>query len=86
MKDVLGECIGLRFKDRGDGGILIQLLIEDDENWYEKDFIIHSYWIKDLKEVIELAEVKLEQQANKDSDGWGYTFRDEETNGDSNKS
>ena len=77
LKRILGEQFGVEFKQRGhkDNHICIQLLNEDDENWFDKGKSFSSYWIDDLIQVLNLAKAELESKAKKDKKGWGYVFR-----------
>ncbi len=75
INDILGGCIGIRFKDRGDNHILLQLMIEDNETWHETDFCISSYWLDELVRVCQRATTRLKNQAIKDPDvPNGYKF------------
>lgn len=76
IPDVLGACLGIRFVERGeeDNHILLKFLVEDDENWHEKELKISSYWLDDLIDVCERAKKRLKQEAIEDPNGWGYSF------------
>lgn len=53
--DILGTCLGIRFEDRGDGGVLARLMVEDDGYWHEKDVCVDVHWLADLEKVVRLA-------------------------------
>ena len=52
----LGEICGVQILNSDSDHPLIQLLIEDDENWFEQNFIIDPYWINDLISVLKSAQ------------------------------
>ena len=80
IPDVLGECVGIRFVERGenDNHILIRLITEDDENWTAGNIRLSSYWLDDLIGVCQRAKTKLKEEAIEDRNGWGYSFADYE--------
>lgn len=74
-----GQQHGVRFVRRGEEGvddhILVQLMSEDDENWFDSNGqAFSSYWLDDLIEVLTAAKVALVHDAAKD-DRWGYKFK-----------
>lgn len=76
IQEIKGGQSGVRFVSRGpnDDHILIQLLGEDDENWFKRGDAISSFWIDDLISTLQTAKSVLEQQAVVDEDGFGYRF------------
>lgn len=76
MKDVHGECVGVRFVRRGpsDPHICLCLLIEDDEIWHETDFEVSSYWIDDMIDTLVRAKARLRRVATTSPDGYGWIF------------
>lgn len=69
MKEVLGTIHGCRIKPRtkeehGTDSPLIQLLVEDDEYWYETDRIFDAYWIDDLISVLQKTKQVLKEGKN----------------------
>jgi hypothetical protein len=76
MKEFKGDCMGVRVKERGenDSHLQVTLLVEDDENWFEKQ-TFDSYWIDELIEQLECAKHYLETQtpdimSNDEQCGW----------------
>lgn len=72
----LGECIGVALTPRGenDNHICIHILGEDDGQWSSgNDF--SSYWMDELKQAVDRAIKWMEENADKDPDGYGYKFR-----------
>ena len=57
---ILGEICGVEITERKDYEPLIQLLIEDDECWHLKDYVISSHWIDDLISVLVQAKQAIE--------------------------
>lgn len=49
--DVVGSCFGLRFIPGGAPDGLIELYVEDDENWLYKTTFNH-FWLNDLEKVL----------------------------------
>lgn len=68
---------GVRFRKRGpdDKHIIIQLLGEDDGNWFAIGNGFSNFWLDDLIGVLQDAKILIERdgQPNK----WGYEFRSE---------
>lgn len=53
--DVVGSLFGLRFVPGGDPNGLVELYVEDDENWFYKTTFNH-FWLNDLQLVISEAK------------------------------
>ena len=75
MKPVLGECVGVKFEDRGDGHVLLRLLIGD---WHETDFCVSSVWLNDTIDTLILAERKLEKKCIPYEGGYAFKKRNTE--------
>lgn len=75
--EIKGKQFGVRFEPRGDGAndnhICIQILTEDDENWFEAGNSFSSYWLEDLITVLQTANDAMKQNAKKDGK-YGYKF------------
>lgn len=52
--DAKGVCFGLRYTTGGGPEGLVELFIEDDENWHYKCTFNH-FWLKDLRRQINKA-------------------------------
>lgn len=75
-----GDCMGVSIESRGVGDLhaCIAVLIEDDEEWFEK-LSVSSCWLPELIEKLQDAQRYLEQSADKEEDGFGgYRLRKEE--------
>lgn len=74
----LGACMGIGFKPRkeGDAHILIQILVEDDDNWFTSDQPFSSFWLPDLRMQIDEAQHWLECNAHHDVGGWRFKADD----------
>lgn len=73
-----GTCHGVLFCRRGpdDPHVMIQLLVEDDGNWFTSDSGFSSYWLPEYIELMQEALKWLEANCDKDPDGYGWVFRD----------
>lgn len=67
--DILGACLGIRFEDRGDGGVLVRLMVEDDGHWHEKDVCVSEYWLADLEKVVKKARTALVMAKDRNKPG-----------------
>jgi hypothetical protein len=79
---IKGKQWGVRFNKRSstDNHICIQLMCEDDEQWFDVDGeggsgICSSFWLPDLIGVLELAQDALERRAEPDKSGFGFVFK-----------
>ena len=55
--DIKGDCFGVRIIKREDcPNDLVQILVEDDDNWFEKDTPFDAGWIDDLISVLRAAQ------------------------------
>ncbi|KKN26951.1 hypothetical protein LCGC14_0869470 [marine sediment metagenome] len=72
---ILGECLGIELVKRSDDDehICIQLLIEDDGNWFNLGNSFSSFWIEDLVDVIKGTSVHLRSMPD-DPSGFGKIF------------
>jgi hypothetical protein len=73
--EIKGGQFGVRFEPRGqdDPHVCIQLLSEDDTNWFEVGNSFSSFWLDDLIAQLTAAKTLLEQ-GPKDPAGFGYRF------------
>ena len=81
-REFKGDCIGVQLTERGpdplDKHIVINLLIEDDENWFESGFSVSSAWIDETIEMLEEARWYMKDHADPDiTDGkqYGWKFK-----------
>lgn len=76
LNNQFGTVLKHRHKEKGDMHILIQLLSEDDEVWFNVGNAFSSYWIDDLIEVLQSTKKILDSKFQKDM--WGYEDKDSE--------
>lgn len=79
IDEVKGIQFGVRLEPRGkdDKHVCIQIIIsEDDEQWHPHGSSFSSFWIKDLIRVLQLAQAELRRSAVKDSEGFGFEFKE----------
>lgn len=64
IKEFKGQCKGVRLVPRGinDPHICVQIITEDDENWFESDKSFSSAWLDELIEQLQEARVWLATQ------------------------
>ena len=78
-KDFLGVCKGVHLDKRGenDNHITVQILTEDDGNWFASEKGFSSYWIDDLINQLQKAKEFLEKQEPDIYDGrqYGWKFK-----------
>ena len=77
-KTFLGECcgVGLCQRDKKDKHVMIELLIEDDGQWFAPFTEVSSVWLPDLKQVLDEAEHWMKKYCIKDKEeGGGYKFK-----------
>lgn len=74
---VKGTQFGVRLQKRGpeDQHVCIQLMGEDDDNWFNIGNPFSSFWLSDLIRTLQRAERILKTECKKDKDGWGYVFK-----------
>lgn len=72
--ELKGKQFGVRLVQRAskDEHICIQLLSEDDENWFEVGNSFSAYWLDDLISILQNAKTILEADTLKHR--WGYDF------------
>ena len=79
-KEFKGECKGVRLVPRGanDNHICIEILTEDDGNWFESNQSFSSYWIDDLIEQLTLAKQYMKTQSPHIHEGrqYGWKFKE----------
>jgi len=80
ITQIKGKLFGIRFRPRGPGDshIVIQIIKEDDDNWFCHGTSFSSHWIDDLIEQLQNAKMKLDNEAIKDRSGYGYEFKYEQ--------
>jgi hypothetical protein len=70
----LGTCIGIGLAERGpnDPHVIVQILVEDDDNWFTSEYAWSSFWLPDLQ--IQLDECKswIERHCNRKVGGWEF--------------
>lgn len=76
--EVKGRQFGVRLIARGktDPHVCLQLLSEDDENWFEKGRPFSSFWLADLVRVLETTKAVLDAHCEPSPDGFGYRFKE----------
>lgn len=76
-KVFLGECHGVGLIERGHGDehVCIQILTEDDENWFTSESPFSSYWLPGLQIVLQEARDWMRANCDLDPSGCGWTFR-----------
>lgn len=57
----LGGCLGAALFPRENAGPLIQLLVEDDENWFPKGFIFDVGWSVDLERAMKFMQSRADE-------------------------
>lgn len=79
--ELRGKQFAVSLSKRGpeDPHIVIQLMSEDDEQWFPVGNAFSSYWIEDLLQVLELAQFSLARsdKFEKDPSGYGYQLKAE---------
>ena len=70
----LGDCMGIALSKRSqnDEHIVFTILHEDDGYWFPSINPASSFWINDLKEVIDEVIKYLNNWASKEEDGWTF--------------
>lgn len=66
----LGELFGVEITERVDGysGMMVQLLSEDDGNWFEDGSRFSDGWLDDLIEVLQQAKAyKIRRECTDDT-------------------
>lgn len=78
-KEFKGICKGVKLtkRDKNDNHICLQILTEDDENWFVSASPFSSFWIDDLIEQLKTAKAYIETQEPDMYEGrqYGYKFR-----------
>jgi hypothetical protein len=67
--------VGLLPRGENDPHVLVQLLSEDDENWFPSEQPTSSYWTSDLQAVLSEAQGWMEANCDPDKDGYGWQFK-----------
>lgn len=80
-KEFKGECKGVRLRERApnDNHICVEILTEDDENWFTSDSYFSSVWIDDLITQLQAAKAYVETQEPDMFEGrqYGWKFKEE---------
>lgn len=74
-----GQQFGVRFEKRGedDPHVIVQILVEDDGNWFEVGSGFSSFWLDDVISQLQIAKATLELESEFKKDGeWGYKFKE----------
>ena len=76
VKLFLGHCHGVVLSRRGedDPHVVVQLIIEDDGNWFISLSNFSAFWLPELQDLLSEAEVWMMMHCEKISDG-GYEFK-----------
>ena len=78
-KEFKGHSKGVKLTKRGenDNHICLQILTEDDENWFASANPFSSYWIDDLIEQLKITKAYIETQEPDMYEGrqYGWKFR-----------
>lgn len=76
---ILGGQFGVEIVPRGrdDDHACIQILSEDDDNWFESGSSFSSFWLDDLIKVLQSAKTEL--QTNYEKEEFGYKFKKRRT-------
>jgi len=79
QKTFLGECLGIGLYSRGvnDPHVYLDILIEDDDNWFEYSRGFSASWLPELHRLTQEAILWLENNCDKDTttDIICYIFR-----------
>ena len=67
--------VGLLPRGEEDNHVCVQILSEDDENWFPSESSFSSYWTSDLQAVISEAQGWMEANCLPDRDGYGWKFK-----------
>lgn len=74
-----GQCKGVKLTERGvnDNHICLQILTEDDENWFPSENSFSSGWIDELIEQLQIAKKYMETQEPDIHEGrqYGWKFK-----------
>ena len=76
-KVFLGSCHGVILTRRGgkdDPHVCVQIITEDDENWFISDNNFSSFWLPPLMSVLQQAQDWMEKNCDSD-DKFGWKFR-----------
>ena len=81
-KEFKGNCKGIKLTKRkrneNDNHICVQILTEDDGDWFASCNSFSSYWIDDLIEQLKITKAYIETQEPDMYNGkqYGWKFRD----------
>lgn len=73
---IFGSCHGVLFVRRGpnDSHVCIQLITEDDENWFVSTRGFSSAWLPEYISLMKEAQDWLEHHCEQDPSGYGWRF------------
>jgi hypothetical protein len=77
VKEFKGHCKGIRLTKRSvnDNHICIQIITEDDDNWFASANPFSSHWINELIEQLEITKAYLETQDPDITEGIQYGWK-----------
>ena len=81
----IGECHGIGLKPRGAGDehIVVDILHEDDENWFLSEAGFSSSWMEEFIDLVVVAQNWMKKHAVQDKVGrrvYGYKFKKTQIN------
>ena len=73
-KSFFGSCHGVILTRRGkdDPHVCVQVITEDDENWFISSNSLSSHWLPNLICVLQEAQGWMEKNCEKDDCGWKF--------------
>ncbi len=71
-KSFLGKCHGVILTRRGkdDPHVCMQIITEDDENWFVSDSDFSAFWLPGLISVLQEAQTWIEKNCLAEHGGW----------------
>jgi len=71
-KIFIGKCHGVILTQRGkkDPHVCVQIITEDDDNWFISDNSFSSFWLPDLMSILEEAFDWIDKNCVEDDCGW----------------
>ena len=73
-KVILGKCHGVLLTRRGtnDPHVCMQIITEDDENWFVSDSSFSSFWLPNFMTVLREAQDWINQNCDLTDEGWSF--------------
>jgi hypothetical protein len=73
-KIFLGKCHGVILTHRGksDPHVCVQIITEDDDNWFISDNSFSSFWLPDLMSILEEAFDWIDKNCDDGDCGWKF--------------